>query len=167
MKNVRFIANMLLALILFVFAAILTPPTIKMVQGYHGKIMGPGALPAVCLIGIVGLMIFIVIKEVRTYLRTRHDQEPADEALVQFGLPLREFMTRSLIGLALLWIYIFLWRYTHFLFATILFCMSLSAMLMTKEKNSTKKIITTSCWLIGCVVFIWYCFAELLLVPLR
>lgn len=167
MNALRFYSACVITAILLMFCVILFEPTRQMLLSYHDTGLGPGAMPAVSLVGIFIFSLYIFSLELRRFRSSRGIAEDPQEAVDNLGMPVRAFVTRSVIAMALLWLYIVLWRLTSFVPATVVFTISLGLSALPRS-DWTKKHITRMILVLGGFSFVvWLIFAYLLEVNLR
>ncbi len=167
MNALRFYATCSITLILLILCVILAQPTYLMLVNFHDSGMGPGVLPSISLGGVGTLTVYIFVLELRRFRQQRATPEDPQEAIDTLGLPIRPFLIRSGIALALLWAYIALWQVATFVPATIAFAVCLGFVALKPEERTKKRIAFLAVSLTVVTVAIWFSFAYLLGVSLR
>ncbi|MDR2160777.1 MAG: tripartite tricarboxylate transporter TctB family protein [Desulfovibrio sp.] len=166
MHSLRFVSVCLISALLLVLAAFLLEPTRQLLANYKGSSLGPGALPAVCLGGVSLLTVYIFFLELRLFLHSRALAEDPGQAEASLGLPLRDFLRKSVTALSLLWLYILVWQMTFFVPATILFAVSMSVSALSPPERTGKRLTLTVIVLSIFSIVAWWIFASLLKVNL-
>ncbi len=167
MNALRFYATCAITLILLTLCVILAQPTYLLMAGFSGEGMGPGVLPAISLSGTGILSVYIFVAELRRFRQTRATPEDPRQAVNTLGLPVRPFLIRSGIALALLWAYIALWQVATFVPATMAFAIGLGFVALKPEERTKKRLVFLVVSLMIVTVVIWFSFAYLLGVGLR
>lgn len=167
MNAMRFYATCLITVILLSLCALLAGPTMQMLAGYNDMGVGPGVMPAISLAGVGLITVYIFFSELRRFLRLRGTPEDPQKAVETLGLPVRPFITRSVIAIALLWVYVVLWQQTGFIPATLVFTIGLGLSALPAGERTKKRVLRLVGVLGSFSVAVWWVFAYLLEVNLR